>query len=56
MKTIAENFLPVHKDFHNPEELKQTVAAMTAEKRNIFDDLYSLSYHKIPRPQPIKPF
>jgi hypothetical protein len=56
MKTISENFLTVHKDFHNPEELKQTVIALTAEKRNIYDDLYSLSYRKIPRPQPTKPF
>jgi hypothetical protein len=56
MKTISENFLPVHKDFHNPEELKQTVVALTEEKKNIYDDLYSLSYRKIPRPQPAKPF
>ena len=56
MKTISENFLPVHKDFHSPEELKQTVIALTGEKKNIYDDLYSLSYRKIPRPQPTKPF
>lgn len=53
MKTITENFLPVHKDFHNPEELKQTVTAMIAEQKNIYDDLYSLSYRKIPRPLPL---
>jgi len=56
MKTISENFLPTHKDFHSPEELKQTVATLTEEKKNIYDDLYSLSYHEIPRPQPTKPF
>jgi hypothetical protein len=56
VKTISENFLPVHKDFHNPEELKQTVIALTGEKKNIYDDLYSLAYRKIPRPQPSKPF
>jgi hypothetical protein len=54
MKTIAENFLPAHKDFHSPEELRQTVIALTAEQKNIYDDLYSLAYRKIPRPQPLK--
>jgi hypothetical protein len=56
MKTISENFLPAHKDFHSPEELKQTVTALIAEQKNIYDDLYSLSYRKIPKPQLIKPF
>ena len=56
MKTISENFLPIHKDFHSAEELKETVITLTAEKKNIYDDLYSLSYRKIPRPQPTKPF
>lgn len=56
VKTIAENFLPVHKTFHSPEELKQTVSELTEQKRNIYDDTYSLSYRKIPKPEPIKPF
>jgi hypothetical protein len=56
MKTISENFLPVHKDFHSAKELKQTVIALTAEQKNIFDDTFSLAYRKIPRPQPSKPF
>jgi hypothetical protein len=56
MKTISENFLPVHKDFHSPEELKQTVSVLTAGQKNIYDDMFSLAYRKIPRPQLSKPF
>jgi hypothetical protein len=56
VKTITETFLPVHKIFHSPEELRQTVTELTEQNRNIYDDEYSLSYRKIPRPEPIKPF
>jgi len=56
VKTLAENFLPVHKTFHSSEELKQTVTELIEQNRSIYDDIYSLSYRKIPKPQPIKPF
>ena len=57
VKTIIENFSPSRKGFKNPEELKLTLIDLIGQKKNIFDDLYSLSYHKIQKPQPfVKPF
>ncbi len=56
MKTITENFSPGRRAFVTPEELKQTVISLTGQGNNIYDDLYALSYRKIPRPQPLKPF
>ena len=54
VRTITETF-STRKKFGSPEELKQFVATL-AEQKNIFDDQYSLSYRKIPKPQPVKPF
>jgi len=53
IRTVAEDFT-ARKDFHSPDELKRVVTDMTLQHKNIFDDLYSLSYRKIPRPQPLK--
>lgn len=55
VKTITESF-STRKNYNSPEELKQFVADLIAQKKNIYDDQYSLSYRKIPKPQPIKPF
>ena len=55
VKTITEDF-STRKVFKSPEELKQFVAELIAQEKNIYDDQYSLSYRKIPKPQPIKPF
>jgi hypothetical protein len=55
VKTITEDFSP-RKVFGSPEELKQFVADLTGQKKNIFDEQYSLSYRKIQKPQPVKPF
>jgi hypothetical protein len=56
MKTITENFSASRKGFNTPEELKQEVVNLTTQQKNIFDDMYALSYHKIQRPQPRKAF
>ena len=56
MRTITENFSPSRRGFATSEELKQTVISLTGQGKNIYDDLYALSYRKIPRPQPLKPF
>jgi hypothetical protein len=55
VKTITEDF-STRKVFKSPEELKQFVTELIAQQKNIYDDQYSLSYRKIPKPQPIKPF
>ncbi len=54
VKTITDNFSE-QKIFRNPIELKQMINKLSGEKKNIFDDQYSLSYRKIDRPQPVKP-
>jgi hypothetical protein len=56
MRTITENFSPSRRGFSTPEELKQTIISLSGQGKNIYDDLYALSYRKIPRPQPLKPF
>ncbi len=55
VKTITEDF-STRKVFKSAEELKQFVSDLMAQQKNIYDDQYSLSYRKIPKPQPMKPF
>jgi hypothetical protein len=55
VKTITEDF-STRKVFKDPEEFKQFVSELIAQKKNIYDDQYSLSYRKIQKPQPVKPF
>ena len=55
VRTITEDF-STRKLFNSPEELKQFVIDLTTKQKNIFDDQYSLSYRKINKPQPVKPF
>jgi hypothetical protein len=56
MRTITETFSPSRRGFNTSEELKNTIIDLTVRKINIYDDLYSLSYRKIQKPQPLKPF
>jgi hypothetical protein len=56
VRTITETFSPVVKNFKTAENLKQVVADALNQKKNIYDDQYSLFYRKIPKPQPLKGF
>jgi hypothetical protein len=56
VRTISESFSPIKKIFKSPEELKNAVISVMEQQKNVYDDLYSLHYHKIPKPQPLKPF
>jgi hypothetical protein len=56
VKTITENFSPTRKDFKTSESLRMLVTESLHQQKNIFDELYSLSYRKIPKPVPLKPF
>ncbi|HEX2630626.1 MAG TPA: hypothetical protein VHM26_16530 [Chitinophagaceae bacterium] len=56
MRTVTENFSPNRTIFNTGMQLKQAIIDLTDQKKNIYDDLYTLSYRKIPRPQPMKPF
>jgi hypothetical protein len=53
VRMITETF-STRKKFGSPEELKQFVSTLAGQK-NIFDEQYTLSYRKIPKPQPLKP-
>jgi hypothetical protein len=55
VKTITEDF-STRKVFKDAEEFKQFVSDLIAQKKNIYDDQYSLNYRKITKPQPAKPF
>ena len=55
VRTITEDF-STRKVFKSPDELKQFVTELIAQQKNIYDEQYSLSYRKILKPQPIKPF
>lgn len=56
VKTIMEKFSPVRKIFSSPEQLNNEVAEQLRRHNNIYDDIYSLSYRKIKKPQPLKSF
>lgn len=57
VKTVTDNFSPLaRKGFRSSEQLKKEIQTNMEQKKNIFDDTYSLSYRKIEKPQPIRPF
>lgn len=57
MKTITENFPGFQRNgYRSPEDFKQAIITLTGQGKKIYDDLYSLSYKKIPKPQPLKGF
>jgi hypothetical protein len=56
IQTITESFTPTVKVFRSPAQLKQVVGDMLGKGHNIFDEQYSLSYRKIEKPKPVKPF
>lgn len=55
IRTVSENFSPVVKHFKTPDDFRRVIAESLNQQKNIYDDLYSLSYRKIPKPQPLKP-
>jgi len=48
VKTIAEKFSPSRKLFNSPGQLTAEVQQLLNKKSNIYDDMYSLSYRKMP--------
>lgn len=55
VRTITEDF-STRKIYKNPEELKLYLSDLLNKEVKIYDNQYSLSYRKIPKPQPVKPF
>jgi len=49
VRTITESFT-TQKYFHRPADFRQLVSTFLDKKKNIYDEQYSLKYHKIQRP------
>ena len=56
VKTITEGFSSTRKSFNNPDDLRRLVTESLGQQKDIYDELYTLSYRKIPKPQPLKSF
>jgi hypothetical protein len=54
VKTITDDFSS-RKTFKTPDDLKQLVSESLNKQKNIYDELYALSYRKTQKPQPLKP-
>lgn len=55
VKTITEGFSPTRRVIRTPQELSQLVTESLGQQLNIYDEMYSLSYRKIPKPKQIFP-
>ncbi len=53
VRTLTETFT-TRKYFARPEDFKKQVLDMS-QNRNVFDDLFTLSYRKIPKPASFQP-
>ncbi len=56
LKTISENFSSRRNSFRTAQELKKALTDLSDQNKNIYDDIYSLDYRKIDKPQPLKNF
>ena len=46
VQTITDGFSGKNPNFRTPEALRNTVSSLSKQGKNIFDDVYKLSYHK----------
>ncbi len=53
VKTVTDDF-STRKTFKNPDDFKQLISESLSQQKNIYDELYTLSYRKIQKPQPLK--
>ncbi len=56
VKTITDQFVPRTKTFGSAGELKDEVSHQLNQQLTIYDDIYSLKYRKIQKPEPLKTF
>ena len=52
VQTIADGFSGKNPNFRNQDALRNTVISLSKLSKNIFDDVYKLSYRKIKKPSP----
>lgn len=55
VKTITDGFSPTRRVIRTPQELSQLVTETLAQQKNIYDEMYTLSYRKIPKPKQFYP-
>jgi len=55
VQTVTDGFAGMNPRFRNSKELKQIISSMTEKNKNIFDDVYKLSYRKTQPPKQLKP-
>jgi hypothetical protein len=46
VKTVSDSFVGLNPRFKNPAELRNAMLTATKENKNIYDDVYKLSYKK----------
>lgn len=51
VRTITDGFYAKNPRWNSNAELKEKIREMMAEKKNIYDDIYNLSYRKIEKPK-----
>jgi hypothetical protein len=56
VKTVTEGFTPSRRVLRTPDELRGLITESLGQQKNIYDEQYTLSYHKIAKPQPLKSF
>ena len=55
VKTIREGFSPSRRTLNIPDDLKRMVSESLAQKIDIYEEDFTLSYKKITKPIPLKP-
>jgi hypothetical protein len=51
VKTITDGFYGRYPRWKSGDEIKQTISRLTAENKDIYDDIYKLSYRKMEKPK-----
>lgn len=51
VQTVADGFAGLNPNFHNPEDIRHSITTLKEENKNIYDDVYKLSYRKMQRPK-----
>ena len=54
VQTVTDGFAGLNPNFHSPEDIRQTITSLKKKNKNIYDDVYKLSYRKMQRPQQLK--
>ncbi|HVT84592.1 MAG TPA: hypothetical protein VHD35_05290 [Chitinophagaceae bacterium] len=51
VQTVTDGFAGLNPNFRNSGDIRQAITSLKKENKNIYDDVYKLSYRKMQRPQ-----